>query len=291
MGDTPHSRSVRRRPPHSRGARPSVASARPPFFTAAEETLRLGRKSGPAEGEEKVDRARFRRLAGLLVCRGERSGRHGDFAGAAYYFELAGAMFEAVGEPLRAADAVLELGRSLMFLRQAELLPALAGRLENLAREEAASLPADGPLSLRVWASILRRAEGDPMSFLHLVQERRRLRRPPSLQGVSNNDAADLGPIVCLPAAVLGAARSFACDGWPLSLDGRWFVHAIEEGPAADRIEKAERLVALGREAGCRVSRQIEVLRVVVKIGANSRGVALVAALRGEGLQTGEVPS
>ena len=268
-----------------------MASARPPLSTPAEETSEPDPGWPRGEGEE-AHRARLRRLAGMLVCRGDRVCREGDFAAAAYYFELAGAMFETIGETLRAADAVLELGRSLLFLRLDELLPALAGRLENLAREET-SLPEDGVLSLRVWASILRRAEEDPTPLLHLVQERRRRRRRGSRGGASGRGAVpgDLGPIVDLRAAVRGAEKSGVGDEWPLSVDERWFVHAIEEGSAGSRIERAEQLVALGRKAGCRVRRQIEVSRVVVRIEADARGVALVAALRGEGLRAGGEPS
>ena len=116
------------------------------------------------------------------MFRGERATRDGDSLEAAPHFERAAWVYEILGDPLPAAEATLELGRCFLTLRHGEWLPKLAGRIENLAREEAASLPDGGLISLRVWAVILRRGEIEPFPFLHLIRERRLLRRVPSTE-------------------------------------------------------------------------------------------------------------
>ncbi len=115
--------------------------------------------------------------------RGERAAQDRDFTEAAVQFERAAWGYEYLRDPLAAAEATLELGRSLLHLSHGELLPALAGRIENLARESAESLPEGGRLSLRVWAAILRRGDIEPAPFLHLIRMRRRARRADALRG------------------------------------------------------------------------------------------------------------
>ena len=121
--------------------------------------------------------SRIRRFARMLVFRGERATNDGDYAFAAFYFEQAAVAYESIGEPLLAAEATLELGRCALYLNRGERLPALAGRLVNLAREEAKSLPECGLIKMRVWAAILRRGEIEPAPFLHLIRMQRRARR------------------------------------------------------------------------------------------------------------------
>ncbi len=111
------------------------------------------------------------------MYRGERATEDGDFTEAAVQFERAAWGYEYLSEPLAAAEATLELGRSLLFLRHGEMLPSLAGRIENLVRESAESLPEGGRLSMRVWAAILRRGDIEPVPLLHLIRMRRRARR------------------------------------------------------------------------------------------------------------------
>ncbi|HXU31916.1 MAG TPA: hypothetical protein VN851_15190 [Thermoanaerobaculia bacterium] len=113
----------------------------------------------------------------MLVYRGECATKGGDHANAALYFERAAVAYESIGEPLPAAEATLELGRCALYLQHGEWLPALAGRLVNLAREEAKALPEGGLITMRVWAAILRRGEIEPAPFLHLIRVRRRVRR------------------------------------------------------------------------------------------------------------------
>ncbi len=108
--------------------------------------------------------------------RGERATRDGDFAGAALEFERAAWGYEISGDALPAAEATLELGRCLLYMQYADRLPALAGRIANLATEAGASLPPGGYVSLRVWAALLRRGESAPGPLLHLIRERRRVR-------------------------------------------------------------------------------------------------------------------
>ncbi len=290
MGDKSFARSGKGRAGDSPVALRSEAPEVPRDPVSDGVGLQTTDEDRPTEGEE-AQRKRRRRLAGLLVARGDRAGRQGDFAGAAYHFELAGAMFEAVGETLRAADAVLELGRSFLFLRLGELLPALAGRLENLALEEAATLPAGGGLALRVWATILRGAEREPTPFLQLVRERRRLRSGSRDSYAKSGVPGEFETFAAVSAILGPAVGRRGPEDKPLSVDGKWFVHVIEGGSPADRIEAGERLVALGREAGCQMRRQIETLRVVVKIAVDARGVALVRALEREGLSERETPS
>ncbi len=113
----------------------------------------------------------------MLIYRGESATRDGDFTEAAIQLERAAWAYEYVNDPLAAAEATLELGRSLLYLNRGELLPALAGRIENLAREAATPLPDGGLLQMRVWAAILRRGESEPGPFVHLLRMRRRARR------------------------------------------------------------------------------------------------------------------
>ena len=109
--------------------------------------------------------------------RGERATRDGDFAGAAIEFERAAWGYEISGDALPAAEATLELGRCLLYLNHADRLPSLAGRVVNLALEAGSALPPGGYVSLRVWAEILRRGEIEFGPLLHLIRERRRVRR------------------------------------------------------------------------------------------------------------------
>ncbi|MEP7009270.1 MAG: hypothetical protein ABJC13_03005 [Acidobacteriota bacterium] len=109
--------------------------------------------------------------------RGETATKDGDFTEAALQFERAAWAYEYLNDPLAAAEAALELGRTFLFLNHGELLPGLAGRIENLAKEGAESLPEGGHISMRVWAAILRRGQIEPGPFLHLLRMRRRARR------------------------------------------------------------------------------------------------------------------
>jgi hypothetical protein len=111
----------------------------------------------------------------MLMLRGERASADGDFAIAATHFERAAVGYETLGEPLPAAEAALELGRCLLYLERGELLPALAARIENLVREEAASLPAGGLISLHVWSQVLRWGASEPGPLLQLIRIRRRV--------------------------------------------------------------------------------------------------------------------
>ncbi|MEP7013373.1 MAG: hypothetical protein ABJC13_23885 [Acidobacteriota bacterium] len=119
----------------------------------------------------------MRRLARLLLVRGEHLSREGDFLEAAFHFEGAATISEGVGDPLRAADAALEVGRCALLCGHGELLSSLAGRLDNLASEHSASLPIGGIVGLRIWAQILRRAESKPVQLFELIEGRRRERR------------------------------------------------------------------------------------------------------------------
>ncbi len=113
------------------------------------------------------------------MFRGERATHVGDFREAAFHFERAALGYETLGDPFPAAEATLELGRCLLFSRRGEWLPKLAGRLANLAREEAASLPPGGLVTLLVWASILRKGEAEPLALVQLIRARRRARSVP----------------------------------------------------------------------------------------------------------------
>ncbi|MEP7011733.1 MAG: hypothetical protein ABJC13_15525 [Acidobacteriota bacterium] len=123
------------------------------------------------------DASRIRRFARMLMHRGETATKVGDFTEAVVQFERAAWAYEYLNDPLAAAEATLELGRSLLYLNHGELLPALAGRIENLLKEGAESLPEGGLLSMRVWAAILRRGQIEPGPLLHLLRMRRRARR------------------------------------------------------------------------------------------------------------------
>ncbi len=128
----------------------------------------------------------LRRLARLLLIRGERFSREGDFLEAAIHFKGAATISEEVGDPIPAAEAALELGRCVLLRGHCELLAKVAGRLDNLASEHSTSLPVGGIVGLRVWAQILRKAESRPVPLFELIEERRRerrganLRRPPN---------------------------------------------------------------------------------------------------------------
>ncbi len=111
------------------------------------------------------------------MLRGETATKAGDFTEAAVQFERAAWGYEYLSDPLDAAEATLELGRSLLYLNHGKLLPALAGRIENLAKEGAGVLPEGGLITMRVWAAILRRGEIEPGPFLHLLRMRRCARR------------------------------------------------------------------------------------------------------------------
>ncbi len=92
------------------------------------------------------------------------------------HFERAAWGYETLGAPFPAAEATLEFGRCLLFSRRGEWLPKLAGRLANLATEEAASLPPGGLVTLLVWATILRQGEAEPLALVQLIRARRRAR-------------------------------------------------------------------------------------------------------------------
>jgi hypothetical protein len=125
----------------------------------------------------------------MLMHKGECATRDGDFMNAALHFERAALGYEFSGDPQPAAEATLELGRCLLYLNHGERLPALAGRIENLAREEAASLPKGGLISMRVWAAILRRGAIEPSPFLQLIRSLRRARRGYALIGALRDEA------------------------------------------------------------------------------------------------------
>ncbi len=214
---------------------------------------------------------------------------------AAGYFELAAVIFEELGEPMAAAEAALELGRCALFLKCGQLLQMLAGRLVNLAREEAASLPVGGIVALRVWAAILGRAESEPLAFFHLIQARRRIRRDasPGSPRPANASPGDLGPSEILrevfgPPEGIGQPRF---DDWPFSGDEKWFVRVIEDSSPAARIESGQRILDLGRRLGCPARWRVETRRVVVRVAADHRGHALINALREEARRAGEAPS
>ncbi|MEP7013780.1 MAG: hypothetical protein ABJC13_25955, partial [Acidobacteriota bacterium] len=88
------------------------------------------RRQSVSRGEPAA--SRIRRFARMLMHRGENATKEGDFTEAAVQFERAAWAHEYLNDPLAAAEATLELGRSLLYLNHGELLPALAGRIENL---------------------------------------------------------------------------------------------------------------------------------------------------------------
>ncbi len=131
----------------------------------------------PLEPRVDADPSRLRRFGRMLMYRGERATRDGDFLDAAAEFERAAWAYEIAGELVAAAEATLELGSCLLYLNLPERLSPLAGRIANLAAEAGALLPPGGYVSLRVWATILRRGDIEPDPLLHLIRERRRIRR------------------------------------------------------------------------------------------------------------------
>jgi hypothetical protein len=237
----------------------------------------------------------LRRLVRLLLHRGERFSREGDFLEAGLHFETAATISEGVGDPLPAADAALEVGRCALLCGHGELLPRLAGRLDNLASEHSETLPMGGIVGLRVWAQILRRAESKPGSLFALIEDRRRERRGASLvasRPAGEPGGIDGGMLARLFKSPLAFEGGVPVDeDWPLSEDGQWFVRVIEECSAAARIESGQRIVDLAGRLGCPVRRQIEVLRVVVNVAANHRGHALISALREEARELEKKPS
>ena len=164
MADAPNPtrNSRRRRPLLGKGAQP------PP--TVACPVVARPRDRDP-------DSSRIRRFARLLMHRGETATREGDITEAAVQFERAAWAYEYLNDPLAAAEAALELGRCFLYLGHGELLAALAGRIDNLAREAERPLPDGGLLQMRVWASILRKGAAEPSAFLQLIRMRRRARR------------------------------------------------------------------------------------------------------------------
>ena len=110
------------------------------------------------------------------MLRGERASEEGDHTRAVSLFERAAITFETTGDLLFAADAYLELGLALLYLRRSEEIPLLAPRVARLA-----STPSPIPgstLMIRVFAAILRQAPEQPGPFVDLVDRRRRLRFP-----------------------------------------------------------------------------------------------------------------
>ncbi|HEV7667295.1 MAG TPA: hypothetical protein VGS22_02145 [Thermoanaerobaculia bacterium] len=229
------------------------------------------------------------------MCRGERLSGEGDFLEAGFHFEAAATISEGVGDPLPAAEAALEFGRCALLCGYGQLLAKLAGRIVNLASEHATSLPVGGMFGLRVWAEILRKAESKPIPLFELVEGRRRERRSARLEVPRPaGEPGDLGGGLLAGFFVPGKAfegGSAMDDDWPLSADGRWFVRVIEDSSAAARIESGQRIVDLGGRLGCPVRRQIEVMRVVVKVAADHRGHALIRALREEAKRLEGEPS
>ncbi|MEP7008893.1 MAG: hypothetical protein ABJC13_01075 [Acidobacteriota bacterium] len=273
MGDTPTRNSSRSRPTHPRGARTVRIYARPAFSPA-----------NSPEPRAEADLASLRRFGRLLMHRGEQATRDGDHLNAAAHFERAAWAYEVAGEPLAAAEATLEVGRCLLYLNLPERLPALAGRIENLAREEAKNLPEGGLITLRVWAAILRKGAADPSPFLQLIRTRRRARRQgaprpahPTSGGLPVIDG--MPPLFLIPPLGFSAPRA-AMDDWALSPDGNWFVLIFEEPSAATRIESGRRVIDLGRLLNCPARWEIERKRVIVKVAADHRGYALITALR-----------
>ena len=167
MADAPTRYSRRRRPLLGKGAQPPPSVARP---VVVRPTTARPRDTEP-------DPSRIRRFGRRLMHQGETATREGDFTEAAVLFERAAWAYEYVNDPLAAAEAALELGRCLLYLGHGELLSALAGRIDNLAREAERPLPDGGLLQMRVWASILRKGAAEPSAFLQLIRMRRRARR------------------------------------------------------------------------------------------------------------------
>ncbi len=113
-----------------------------------------------------------RRFAESFLLRGERVSEDGDFARAASLFERAALTFETTGDPILAADAYMEQGLALLYLRRGDDLRALEPRIARLL-----SFPMPGNLLLiRVFLAILRKANEQPGPFVDLVHRRRCLR-------------------------------------------------------------------------------------------------------------------
>ncbi len=217
------------------------------------------------------------------MFRGEQATFDGDFRDAAFHFERAAWGYETLGDPFPAAEATLELGRCFLFSRRGEWLPKLAGRLANLAKEEAASLPPGGLVTLLVWASILRKGEAEPLALAQLIRARRRARstvppQPPHLVSGGLPMIDSMPPLFLIPPERLG--RHPQDDDWSLSSEGNWFVRVIDDPSAASRIETGAKIINLGGLIECPAQMEIEKQRVVVKIAADHRGYALITALR-----------
>jgi hypothetical protein len=229
----------------------------------------------------------------MLMHRGENASKEGDFTEAAVQFERAAWGYEYLNDPLAAGEAALELGRCLLYLNHGELIPALAGRIENLAKEGAAALPGGGLVTMRVWAAVLRQGQVEPGPFLHLLRLRRSARRaaaPQPLAPVSGGlPVIDSLPLLFLiPPSGLSTPRD---DDWTLSPDGNWFVCEINNPSPTARIELGRRVIDLGRLLDCPARWEIEKKRVVVKVAADRRGYALINALRDEAWQASEAAS
>ncbi len=230
-----------------------------------------------------ADPALLHRFARSLMFRGEQATKEGDFVLAAHHFERAAWGYETLGDPFPAAEATIELGRCLLFSRRGEWLPKLAGRLANLAKEEAASLPPGGLVTLLVWAAILRQGEAEPLALVQLIRARRRLRRAvtpqpphPVLGGLPMIDS--MPPLFLIPPERL--SRHPQDDDWSLSPEGNWFVRVIMDPSAESRIETGAKIINLGGLMECPARMEIEKQRVIVKIAADHRGYALITALR-----------
>ena len=137
------------------------------------------RRPSPSSGsspEEPAAEPLSRRFAEWLMLRGERASEEGDHSRAASLFERAAITFETTGDLLFAADAYLELGLALLYLRRSDEIPPLAPRVARLASIQA-PLPGS-TLLIKVSAALLRQAPEHPGPFVDLVDRRRKLRFP-----------------------------------------------------------------------------------------------------------------
>ncbi len=280
MGDTPLPSATRRRQ--------SIQGARSVPSQAPDTKALLPPSSPPSEPERDPgpdDRIRFRRLGRWLLLRGERGTREGDFASGAIEFERAAWAFERAGEPLAAAEATLELGRCLLFLRFSDRLASLADRIEKLSKEGTEPLPIGGRITLRVWAAILRRGENEPGPLLTLIRVRRGVRQAAAAASTGRTGPGGLPLMDTVPPhGPIAPIRTggWRDDDWSLSPEGAWFVLVLDGPSAVERVQEGRRIVELGRSLDCSVTWEIERRRVVVKVTADHRGYALLSALREE---------